>query len=285
MSKKQKRNSLSLLALVVLGVAVFSLAATRKTVTGKTDSHLDIRQDRTSIARKTNSADYLRRSVLRPQLAWNLNQLGDRLERPGKERLSIVGSVRWAAESSAFQIAAMGEFPDRLQLSLPIDGVARTVVFDKTELKSKSTLSAAEESLLETLVYDSPEHFFSTQMHGQATRFLGNRFRVDDGSAPDYKGPYYDIYQVADEIKTAAQPRLQPKFFYFNSDTLLLDRVVYETAGSGSPARIEVLLADWRTENGQAVPYRIERIENGKTAFVLSITSTTLGARANDSIF
>ena len=33
-------------------------------------------------------------------------------------------------------------------------------------------------------------------MRGAATSFLGSNFRLDDGSTPNYTGPFYDISEV-----------------------------------------------------------------------------------------
>jgi hypothetical protein len=109
----------------------------------------------------------------------------------------------------------------------------------------------AEQDLMETLVYGSAEHFFDTQMGGMATRFLGSRFRLDDGSSADYSGPYYDVYKVADQIKTSPDEREQLKLYYFNSETLLLERVTYEINRNGSTVKVEERLGDWTKEQGQ----------------------------------
>jgi hypothetical protein len=138
--------------------------------------------------------------------------------------------------------------------------------------------------LIETLTYDSAEHFFAAQMQGNAMRFLGSRFRTDDGSSPDYNGPYFDIYKIADQIKPSAQER-PAKLYYFNSDTFLLERVTYVINRDGSQVNVETSLSDWRAIEGQQVARRIERFENGKSVFVLTIRSAALGQRAEDGLF
>lgn len=115
-------------------------------------------------------------------------------------------------------------------------------------------------------------------------RFLGSRFRMDDGSSPDYNGPYFDIYKIADQIKASGHER-PAKFYYFNSDTLLLDRVTYVIDRNGSELNVETRLSDWRGTDGQQVARRVERFENGKSVFVLNIQSGELGQRADDGIF
>jgi hypothetical protein len=230
---------------------------------------------------RSNLNAYVRRAQLSPRLAMNLNALGNRLEKPGQERLSLVGTWRVAGAAQPREFAATMEFPDRLRLN--VGGPQNRVIkFDGQQ--TKATPEADDLDLIETLAYDSAEHFFAAQMQGNAMRFLGSRFRTDDGSTPDYDGPYFDIYKIADRIETSEQDRAA-KLYYFNSDTLLLERVTYDINRGGSEINVETKLSDWRVVDGQQVARRIERFENGKSVFVLTIRSAGLGRRADDGIF
>ena len=232
---------------------------------------------------KSNRNAYVRRGQLAPRLAQNLSALGNRLEKPGKERLTLSGTLRTAsAETRDF--AATLELPDRLRLVV-VGPQRRTITFDGQQGNATPTaLTADELDLIETLAYDSAEHFFAAQVQGNATRFLGARFRTDDGSPADYNGPYFDIYKIADQIKASGEERAA-KLYYFNSDTLLLERVTYVANRGGSEMSVETKLSDWRTVDGQQVARRIERLENGQSMFALTIRSVGLGQRAEDGIF
>jgi hypothetical protein len=157
------------------------------------------------------------------------------------------------------------------------------LIFDGQQTKALLT-PADDLDLIETLVYDSAEHFFAAQMQGNATRFLGSRFRMDDGANPDYNGPYFDVYKIADQIKASGQDR-PAKLYYFNSDTLLLERVSYVINRDGAEISVETRLSDWRATDGQQVPRRIERFENGKPVFVLTLWSAAVAHRADDGMF
>jgi len=229
---------------------------------------------------------YVQRSLLSPMLVWNLKALGNRLERPGKERLSVTGTLRHSEDSQAEEVVAVFEFPDRLRLTIEKGHQNRVILFDGEQAKAVGRpLDEVERDLIETLVYGAAEHFFISQAQGQATRFLGARFRLDDGSSANYSGPYYDIYQVADQIKTSANEREQNKFFYFNSDTLLLERVAYEINRDGSTIKVEETTSNWGQEQGQQVARRIERFENGVSVFVLTVRLAGFGQRLGDGIF
>ena len=222
---------------------------------------------------------YVNRARLSPKLNMHLSALGNRLEKPGKERLTITGELRSSSDSQAREIAATLEFPDKLRLDIQN---RRRITFDKQEIKGQAT--ADDLDLVESLTYDSAEHFFNAQMQGNAMRFLGPRFRTDNGTNPDYNGPYFDVYKIADRIDASGEER-PAKLYYFNSDTLLLERVIYVINRNGSEINIETRLSDWRVEEGQKLARRIERLENGASVFVLNIRSVQFSRRAEDGIF
>jgi hypothetical protein len=281
MKKNTKAKLWFALLALVLGLSAITFATARilrhetteaKPVTGQTPA---------SVTRSNRNA-YVRRAQLSPRLMMNLNALGNRLEKPGQERLSLVGTWRITGAGPR-EFAATLEFPDKLRLT--VGGPQnRVITFDGQQTKTSQTPAPDDLDLIETLACDSAEHFFAAQMQGNATRFLGARFRTDDGSTPDYDGPYFDIYKIADQIKTSQQDR-PAKLYYFNSDTLMLERVTYDINRGGSEINVETKLGDWRVIDGQRVAQRIERFENGKSVFVLTIRSAGLGRRADDGIF
>ena len=280
MSKKIRAN-LWLLLIAAISLSAVGFAATgilrrQPAATAKAET----RQNRPNASNRRDKG-YVRRGRLSPKLSMHLNALGNRLEKPGKERLIIMGELR-SADSQAREIEATLEFPDKLRLGLRNGNQNRLITFADREIKGQA--ASDDLDLIESLTYDSAEHFFNAQMQGNAMRFLGSRFRTDAGSNPDYNGPYFDIYKIADRIDTSGEERTA-KFYYFNSDTLLLERVIYVINRNGSEINIETKLSDWRDEDGQKVARRIERLENGKSVFVLNIRSAQFGRRAEDGIF
>ena len=269
-------------ALLVLALSLSAITFATARILRHETADIKPSQNPASVTRSNRNA-YVRRVQMSPRLAMNLNALGNRLEKPGQERLSLVGTWRVVGAVQPRDFAATLEFPDRLRLN--VGGPQnRVITFDGQQTKASQIPAADELDLIETLAYDSAEHFFAAQMQGNATRFLGSRFRTDDGSTPDYDGPYFDIYKIADHIKTSEQERAA-KLYYFNSETLLLERVTYDVNRGGSEINVETKLSDWRVVDGQQVARRIERLENGKSVFVLTIRSAGLGRRADDGIF
>jgi len=138
---------------------------------------------------------------------------------------------------------------------------------------------------METFLYDTAEHFFLGQAQGLGTRFLGSRFQLDDGTNPNYRGPYYDVYEVMDAVRLGAPVRLQPKLYYVNSDTLLLERVRYQSNHDSSRPNVEIQMGLWRRGDGQSVPWRVVRLENDQPVFTLTVVSATIGPWQSDGLF
>lgn len=279
---KKKTKMKLCLGLMSLALTLSAITfATAKILRHKTTEAKPVTAQNPASVTRSNRNAFVRRAQLSPRLAQNLVALGNRLEKPGQERLALVGTLRVAGTAQSREFAATLEFPDRLRLV--VGGPQnRVITFDGQQ--TKGTPAADDLDLIETLNYDSAEHFFAAQMQGNAMRFLGARFRTDDGSTPDYDGPYFDVYKIADQVKASEQER-PAKLYYFNSDTLLLERVTYVISRGGSEISVETKLSDWRGTEGQQVARRIERFENGKSVFVLTIRSAGLGRRADDGIF
>jgi hypothetical protein len=223
---------------------------------------------------------------VRPQLREVLQQMGDRLQRPGKERITYAGSLSLQSNPLTTNFQLTWEFPGRLRLDQDAEGKVDSLVYDG--VKFNKTLGSPGSPLvnaLETLLFDSPEHFFLGQANGLATRCLGDHARVDDGTVADYSGPFYNIYLVADQVGIRSKDQEQAKFFYFNSNTLLLEKVTYDLKQNGDPISVEVQYEDWKLQDGQQFPGKITRLENGFPTMTLVISSTHLGPQLNDGTF
>ena len=222
---------------------------------------------------------YVSRRRLQPLLRDALEALGDRLEKPGNERLTLAGTLsRKKDEKLAARL--MLEYPDKLRLEEP-DGVT---VYDGKLLKStKKNRTPKDDDEIESLLSDSADHFFTSLANGAATRFLGQRFRMDDGTTKNYTGPFCDLYLVQDPTTSKQATGQQAKIYYLNSDTLLLERVRYED--KNAKTKIEVQFSAWQKVNGQLLPGQISRWEDGVIVTSLTISSATVGAKAADGIF
>jgi hypothetical protein len=236
---------------------------------------------------ETGVADRLRRVRVRPGLRDALDALGDRMVKPGRERLLLTATLAREGENAA-PVHLVREFPNLLRVEGRASGAGRTsaLVFDGARARRPGgDVSRADEDLIETLVYDSAEYFFQGQIKGSATRFLGSGFRLDGGETPDLEGPTYSVYQIVQPIRGAGEARERVKLYYFNAATHLLERVKYDAEREGTQVSVEVLLGDWQAVEGQRVPGRIVRTENGAPVFDLKATSAAFSSRAQDGTF
>jgi hypothetical protein len=222
-------------------------------------------------------SEKVNRILLPNQLRWALKQLGDRLEHSGKERLTISAELQQSAGSAPVQLIL--EFPDRLRLMVQDTYFAPVVTFDGNQASALGRQpDRRERQVIESLIYDSAEHFFISHTRGSAVRSLGNRFHTDDGLQ-------YDIYELTDAVNVDTATRVQSKRFYFNSDTQLLEKVRYAIERDGATVQVETRFGDWKTSEQQRFPARITRIENGKPVWTLSVASAVLSPMLNDGVF
>ena len=284
MSKKQKRIFWPVVILAALGLGALAFASERNA--RKTIEARSVSSQNPPAVTNSRSEEYVRVGRLWPQLRWHLKTLGDRIEKPGKERITITGTILRAGDAQALPVALTLEFPDRLRLTI-LDGLQqRVITFNgQTAASIDNPLTSSERDFIETLAYDTAEHFLAGQTKGAAMRGLGQRFRADDGTTSNYSGPYYDLYEMSDQIKAATDARQQTKDFYFNSNTLLLERVRYRVVRNGAPVEVETRLSNWQQAEGQQAPRRIVRLENNQPVMTLTITTLAISPRVDDGSF
>lgn len=229
---------------------------------------------------------YLLRAALTTQLRETLSALGNRLEVPGNERLLLQGTISRPALSETLPVRLIMEFPDQLRLEEQVGDQMRVIGFGGQGIwKTGAALRPENQGEVETLLYDSAEHFFAGQGQGFATRPLGSDFRLDDGRAANYAGPFYDLYQVDDQLATEKPAVIRPKLYYFNSVTRLLERVRYRIARNGAPVNVETLIGGWQKIESQRVPSKISRLENNTPVMILTVTAASLTPHVADGVF
>jgi hypothetical protein len=229
---------------------------------------------------------YPLRAALTPQLRETLSALGNRLEVPGNERLVLQGTISRPALSETLPVRLIMEFPDQLRLEEQVGDQMRVIGFGGQGIwKTGAVLRPENQAEVETLLYDSAEHFFAGQGQGFAIRPLGSGFRLDDGRAANYTGPFYDLYQVDDQLATEKPAVIRPKLYYFNSVTRLLERVRYRIARNGAPVNVETLIGGWQKVGSQQVPSKISRLENNTPVMILTVTAASLTPHVSDGVF
>lgn len=223
------------------------------------------------------SKEKVKRNLLPNQLRWALNQLGDRLERVGKERQTVSGDLRQNGKDVRVQVVS--EFPDRIRFLLQDGSSGRAVIFNGNEATAHGPPpNSHERDLIESLVSDSPEHFFISHTRGMPIRSLGNRLRTDDGL-------HYDVYELTNLVKSVSAPRVRSKRYYFNSNTQLLEKVHYQIERNGATIQVETRFEDWQVFEQQRYATQISRFENGHLIWILSVKSSSTGPSLEDGLF
>lgn len=227
---------------------------------------------------------FVRKAAIWPKLRETLSILGDRLEKPGNERLVMTGSIKRESVSRPFKLVT--EFPEKARLEEQIGPQRQVTIFNGRELsKSDGNIGNSDQDLIELLVFDSIEHFFIGQMQGLSTRTLGERFRLDDGTSETYDSGFYDIYLVDEPTELNQTAAAKTKLYYFNSDSLLLEMIKYQLDRGGNSISVEVQLKDWRTVVGQSIPHSITQMHDGINVLELKIDSINTGPAVKDGLF
>jgi hypothetical protein len=231
----------------------------------------------------------LNRRVLDQRVVKALNSLGDRFEVPGKERVTLSARFtryRGSAKTTG-QATIIRELPNKLRFSEHTAAGAREMGFDGNTFWTSGSNGApqgADLQLLEFLVWDSIEFFIAGQANGAATRVLGDRFRLDDGRAPGYAGPFYDVLKVDENFTSSTGISRRPTIYYLNSETGLPERVVYDHP-SKEKTRVIIEFTNWLTVGDQKLPGKATRRENGMTTEEIIITHALFGPKVHDNIF
>jgi hypothetical protein len=208
--------------------------------------------------------------------------LGNRLLKPGNERVTLAGTL---AGATTLPINVTYEISGKLRVDLG----GRSIGFDGNAtwsgtgpLAAVGSLAANDFELIETLLNDSAEHLFVGQAHHLPTRFYGPAFRFDDGKAKNYTGPYYDVFEVVDNVPGSKQT--QVRIYCINARTYVLERVHQDTVRAGKKVRIETVLSGWQSFDTQQFPTSITRTQDGQQTLSLKVASATTGPALNDGL-
>jgi hypothetical protein len=234
-------------------------------------------------ARRFSDTYRVRATALSSQSRGFLSNLGDRLEKAGKERITYSGTLQRSGDASTTPFALTWELPGRIRLE--DFGRQQVTTFDGENVsRTPSALTSWNDELLETLVYDSAEHLFVSQTQGAATRFLGSRFQLASVEG-DRNTSVYDIIEVTETNKVRPNSDPQVRHYLFNSDSQVLELVKYQLMRNGTQVPVEIHLEGWHRIGAQLFPSRIVRLESGATVLTLTIATATITPRLDDGIF
>ena len=215
-------------------------------------------------------------------LGSNVVALGDRLTKPGKERMVLTGTFSGPAQSTpatlTFQWPSQFRFAASASRSLGSDG--------SNYWASDNNLSEQDEDLLESFIDDSADGLLSDLRQSRSMRLVATRVRMDTGATPNYAGPWSDVYQVSGVVQSRSAKPVRSKLYYFDWKTRLLVEVDYlQKRADGSIISVQVKQSNWTSVGGQLVPGTVVRYENGKSVFTFTASNAAFAAAATDSTF
>lgn len=209
-----------------------------------------------------------------------LHVFGDRIQRPGNERMILAGT--YTSKGASAGVTITWEVPGRMRVDFS-NRNGSPLVFDEVHGPNQGNGFVQDDAdVFESLLDDSPEAFFYGMSRQQAHRFLGGRFRADNGKALNYSGPWFNVYQVWESARSQPGSPQREKVYFFDSQTGLLNRVEYFLSPS---LKVTTSFSGWKTANGQAYPGHIVRTSGAATVFTIDITGATGSAGANDGVF
>ena len=202
--------------------------------------------------------------------------LGQRLQKPGKERIAVEGAITYFGEDSSRteKVRITWQFP----LKIRLDQNGSRLAFDRNKPVKAMPASRKAVDTIQTLLEDSVEGFFALQKGRISRRYLGSGFKLEGAKESD---PGMDAVLMTFPDNFRSKEPIT-KSYWFDSSTKLLGVVAY-TASSGAVTHI--VIDDWRDVAGEKFPFRIERWEDNKLTMRLILDSATFAAGANDGSF
>jgi hypothetical protein len=198
---------------------------------------------------------------------------GQRLQKPGKERITMTGTL------SHYGGAGERSEPVRITLQPPLkmqlEKGGNSWNLDRSRLQPDALDDPQVAAAFQMLLEDSVEGFFTLQEGRIARRHLGSGFRLEGARESDSS---MDVLLLAYEDVLRGKGPVN-KSYWFDSGTKLLGVVAY-TSPTGSV--VHSVVEDWRDVGEEKFPFRIERWEDSRLAMRLVLEAVSFSPRAMD---
>jgi hypothetical protein len=229
--------------------------------------------------------------ALHPYLRSAFYRIGARVGHPGAERVTAVGTLTFAdAPNTAVPVRIIYELPGKLRID--VSGTsAISYSYGGNSVWSTGAggkLNLDEQRVVESLVADFVDQLFYAYLKGAPVGFLGSQFRLDDGTSPNYSGPFYDVFSTgesADSVALRTGGSAALRLFMINCQTKLLDMVRYPIERGGNQVQVETDFQNWTSANNLYFPQSVTRMENGAQVFTITFSSVSFSSPVDDTIF
>jgi len=221
----------------------------------------------------TASTPSLRPGQFPPTERRILQVSGDRLQKPGKEVLTLN--------------ATLDQFTNGLKVSsvpvtasLALSGTLQVVntltqqIISFTGVGSVGLLSQQDLDLVESVTKDSTENFLQEGFAGSPVQLIGHQYNIKDPRSSNKLTGQCDLFQVSEVGGVRGANSVVQKTFCFDPLTSLLKVVVYRDGQD----LVETRFSGWQVVNGNSVPGTIQRFKNGAPVLVLTVGHSAFSA-------
>jgi hypothetical protein len=230
---------------------------------------------------KLAQSNYLRPGAVPPNAIFYLHAIGNHLQTPGKERMTLTGTATDQRGTGAAVL--VWQLPGSVSLTR-LTSATPLIFTPGGGVSNGAALGQSDQDVLEDLSSGTQEAFLYSFVQNTGHRLLATHVRNDDGKTANYSGPYWDIYETLGPA-AAAGNAVRQKWFYFDETTGLLAKVRYLVRRGGADLAVENQYSGWAAQAGQQYPGQIVRTENGTAVFTFRTTQAAFGQALNDSVF
>lgn len=216
-----------------------------------------------------------------------LKALGNRMTSATNAQVKLTGKVTDAKGSRRAAITLQA--PGYLRYEEP--DTARVLTFDGSAFHSSGgQLTDDDERVLESLLAHAPDAvLFQLAAAGGTTRPLGLHFRTDDGTTPNYTGPWWALFVYTPGVRpglNAGKALQQNLFIAIDEQSMLPDEIrVVDHQGTPQQKVTQTQFGNWLQQSGQAYPGSIVRLEGGQQVLRFDTQQASTGAQGSTSIF
>jgi hypothetical protein len=217
------------------------------------------------------------RLAFQPEVDRLRRRLGQRFVSSGREVSSMIGSVTINGQGFPVTIIRRQDDDDE-QISISIAGRPQLNWNGRDGARAAGGAATGDNrKLVERIALDSLDQFILAQLRLATYRTIGhNVVPAGAGDEEDYSGPSWDVVQVGEPpTSDTAKPLSQFRYYYINTSTGLIDRVISYEDETATFAEF----SDWVDQAGEKLPSRITWKRNGAVVMELVLSGASHGPR------
>lgn len=264
-------SKMLLLCVLILGLAGGAAALLVHRVAahaGKTETATT-----TQTSTQTPSRSSQRNLSLQPEASKLARNLGARFLARKNTSSVVIATLTVDSEIRTMRMTRRQD-DDGENVEIAVDGSPGPLSWDAKRggVASGREVIETDRTLIERLVFDSPDQFVLMQFRGASYYTLARAVRPADASE-GYDGPLWTVVRVDDpEQDEAKRPVSRWRLYYLNTATGLIDRIESEAHGQ----RIVAEISSWTEQHGEKFPAQIVWTRDGQTFMQYNLKNFSL---------